>query len=68
MSLSDDLPAGKVPDYLGRADLLHLDLSKAATGRLLRGSPITGHDNQPVVEAERLTEWSAPFESEWGGQ
>jgi hypothetical protein len=68
MSLSHNSPAGKLPDYLGRADLLRLDLSEVEPDRILRGSPITGHDNQPVLEAVRLPEWLAPFEPERGGQ
>jgi hypothetical protein len=43
-------------DYLDRDALLALDLDPATVDRLLRDSPLTGHDGRPVVEAERLAD------------
>jgi hypothetical protein len=42
--------------YLGRADLEALGLPPAVVSRLLRNTPFTGHDDEPVVEADRLQE------------
>jgi hypothetical protein len=49
-------------DYLGRDDLLALDLDPATIDRLLCDTPHTGHGGQPVVAAERLDELLADLE------
>jgi hypothetical protein len=43
-------------DYLDRNALMALGISDVVADRLMLGSPLTGHDGQPVVEAERLPE------------
>jgi hypothetical protein len=40
--------------YLDRDGLLALGLDETAVDRLLGGSPLTGHDGRPVIEAGRL--------------
>jgi hypothetical protein len=44
------------PDYLAAADLAALGLDAATIARLLRDTPLSGHDGKPVVEAERLAD------------
>jgi hypothetical protein len=41
-------------DYHDEADLLGLGLEPGTVSRLLRESPLTGHDGRPVVEAAAL--------------
>jgi hypothetical protein len=43
-------------DYLDRDGLLALGLAQTTVDRLLRDSPMTGHDGRPVVEADRLSD------------
>jgi hypothetical protein len=50
----DDLDS--LPDYLGRDDLLALGIDPDEADTILRHSPLTGHDGQPVVEADRVAE------------
>jgi hypothetical protein len=41
-------------DYLGRTDLLALGIDPATVCHLLRHTPLTGHDGQPVVTTEQV--------------
>jgi hypothetical protein len=66
--LPEYTPDGKLPDYLRRDDLRLLDLRESEISRMLASSPITGHDGQPVIEAERVREWLVLFERERSGQ
>jgi hypothetical protein len=43
-------------DYLDRSGLLALGLDEADVTRLLRDTPLTGHDGRPVIETKRLPE------------
>jgi hypothetical protein len=43
-------------DYLGRDDLLALDLTDEEADAVLSLSGITGHGGEPCVEAARLDE------------
>jgi hypothetical protein len=52
------------PDYLDRAALEDMGIDAAAIGRLLRDTPLSGHDGRPVVEAERLDDLVAELEEE----
>jgi hypothetical protein len=57
------------PDpYLDRDGLLALDIDPADVDRLLRNTPLTGHDGRPVVEAERLPELLEMLRRERGGR
>jgi hypothetical protein len=51
-------------DWLGRDDLLALDIDPAVVDRLLRDSPHTGHGGQPVVPAEQLDDLLGMIERE----
>jgi hypothetical protein len=42
------------PDYLDRDGLLALGLDEPAVDRLLRDTPLSGHDGRPVVAAADL--------------
>jgi hypothetical protein len=46
----------RVPDYVGIDDLLALGFDPAQATDILRHSPLSGHDAQPLVEFERLAE------------
>jgi hypothetical protein len=41
-------------DYLDRGGLLTLDLDEPVVDRLLRDTPLRGHDGRPVVAAADL--------------
>jgi hypothetical protein len=43
-------------DYLDRSGLLSLGFDENDADHLLRLTCLTGHDNLPVVESERLAE------------
>jgi hypothetical protein len=43
-------------DYLDRDALAALDLDPDTIDRLLRDSPLSGHNGRAVIEAERLPE------------
>jgi hypothetical protein len=43
-------------DILGKFWLEMLDIDETEVDRLLRETPLTGHEGQPVVESERLPE------------
>lgn len=49
-------------DYLGRYDLLALNIDEAIVDRLLLETSLYGHDRQPVVEADRLNDLLALLE------
>ena len=54
-------------DYLDRDALRALDIDEAAIDRLLRSTPLSGHDGRPVVEADRLDELLEMLHREEGG-
>jgi hypothetical protein len=41
-------------DFLDKQGLLDLDIDEETANKLLRASQLTGHDDRPVIEAERL--------------
>jgi hypothetical protein len=52
------------PDYLDRDALRALSLAGPLVDRLLRDTPLSGHDGRPVVEAERLPDLLALLDSD----
>ena len=53
-----------MPDYLDRELLLALDIDAATAERLLRGTPYSGHDGRPVIEADGLPDLLAQIDPE----
>ena len=53
-------------DYLDRAALLALAIDPAIVDRLLRDTPLSGHDGRPVIEAERLDDLLGLLDREEG--
>jgi hypothetical protein len=51
-------------DYLDRDDLTALGLDPAIIERLLRDTPLTGHDGRPLVAAADLPDLLARAEEE----
>jgi hypothetical protein len=55
-------------NYMGRDDLLALDLDESVVDRLLRDTRHSGHDGRPVLDADRLDDLVAMLDREGRGE